>query len=734
MRLAKFLLRCLLRLLYRVEVTGLENLNKASNKTLIISNHTSYLDGVLMYAWFPNTPTFAINTQVAERALFKPFLRFVELFPMDQTNPHSLKSMIRFIAKGNQAVIFPEGRITTTGSLMKIYEGPGMIADKAGAELLAVHIDGAQMSPFSCMQGNGRIIWFPRIRMHIAAPYQMEIASDLRPHERRQAASRQLKDLMMNRAYESHNTDQTLYSALIRASQRYGRKKTLLVDMNYQCLDYKTLILKSQVLSRVIARATEENEHVGILLPNVLAMPVVFFAIHACHRVPALLNFSSGARVIISMLETANVKTVYTARRFIDNAKLQPLIDVLASHCRIIYLEDLISEVTTGDKIAGLVNSLRPNRIARQHKTISAENPAAILFTSGSEGLPKGVVLSHKNILANHAQVNIFINFSYNDTVFNCLPTFHSFGLNAGLLMPIFSGSRVFLYPSPLHYRIIPELIYQSNATILFGTNTFLKGYARFAHDFDFANLRYVVAGAEKLHEDTIELYKDKFGIRILQGYGVTETSPVISVNIPLFHRAKTVGRSLAKMECAIEDIDGIENGGRLLVKGPNVMQGYLLHSNPGAIQFPEHKKGPGWYDTGDIASIDKDGYITILGRAKRFAKIGGEMISLTAVEELAMEIWPNQLHAAVNLADERKGEKIILISNDPSANRKTFQEHVREHQRGELLIPKTVLFTDEFPVLGSGKIDYTQLTELATEADTRGESWLTKLSHLVKN
>ncbi|MCG8324617.1 MAG: AMP-binding protein, partial [Thiotrichales bacterium] len=349
--------------------------------------------------------------------------------------------------------------------------------------------------------------------------------------------------------------------------------------------------------------------------------------------------------------------------------------------------------------------------------------------TSGSEGVPKGVVLTHSNLLSNYAQVRCHIDFRITDIVFSCLPTFHSFGLNAGMLMPLLAGSRIFFYPTPLHYRVIPEMVYELGATIVFGTNTFFKGYARYAHPFDFASVRYVVAGAEKLHRDTLLLWMEDFGIRIYQGYGVTETSPVISVNTLMLHKVGTVGRIMPDMECRIEPVEGIDEGGHLIVRGPNVMSGYLLHDKQGEITFPLTHHGEGWYDTGDIASIDTDGFITIQGRAKRFAKIGGEMISLTAVEEIAMQVWPRCNHAAVNLPDERKGEKIILITDYQEGTRKAFQEFVRSHRHSELAIPRQILFSNEFPVLGTGKIDYATLTEMAQAADISGDSWLRKLT-----
>ena len=730
----KFLLRGLLRLLYRVEVTGLEYYHQAGDRVLIIANHTSLLDGVLLYAWLPETPTFAINTDIAEKKAFKFYLMFVDLFRMDPTNPLSVKSMIKFLKNDRKAVIFPEGRITKTGSLMKIYEGPGLVADKSGATILPIAIDGAQFSPFSYMKGRGRVIWFPRIKLTFLPPEKISVPDNFQGHERRKAVALALQDLMYQLTYSSFKYRTTVFDAILNAADRYGKDLEIIEDINRNSLTYKQLIIRSFILGSAIQRDTTAGEHVGVLMPNVVTTTVLFMATQYLDRVPAMLNFTAGTHAILSACETGQIKTIYTSRQFIENAKLQSLAEDLEQHKKIIYLEDLKDRITLKDKITGLLR----NKYAHFHyrsnvDSLDPDKPAVILFTSGSEGVPKGVVLSHSNLLSNYAQVSCHIDFQPTDIVFSCLPLFHSFGLNAGYLMPLIGGSKVFLYPTPLHYRIIPELVYELGATILFGTNTFFKGYARHAHPYDFYSLRYAVAGAEKLRDDTLQLWMEKFGVRILQGYGVTETSPVISVNTPMQCRIGTTGRLMSGMEYYIKPVKGIEQGGRLVVKGPNVMLGYLLQGQDGKIQPPSTEKGPGWYDTGDIATIDTEGFISILGRAKRFAKIGGEMVSLTAIEEIAMQIWPEFTHAAINLSDEKKGEKIILVSNNKQADRKQYQEYARLNKIGELYIPRKIILTEDFPVLASGKTDYTTLTELANSAEQTGSGWLEKLSRFVK-
>ena len=734
-KLLKFLLRCLLKILYRVEVTGLEHYQEAGDRVLIVANHTSLLDGMLLYAWLPETPTFAINTRVANKKSSQFCLKFVDLFIMDPANPLSVKSMVKFLSQDKKAVIFPEGRVTTTGSLMKIYEGSGLIADKSGAMILPIAIDGAKFTPFSYLEKQECIVWFPRIKLIILPPVTIEIDENIQGHERRKHAATIMQDIMYLLTYSSFNHRTTIFAALLNAAQRYGKNRLVVEDINREPVSYKQLITKSMILGRVIRKNSELHEHIGIMMPNVIGTLVTFLAVQYAARVPAMINFTGGIQAILRSCETGKIKTIYTSRKFIENADLEELATALEEKVCLIYLEDFRDRISVVDKLAGLIRSLYPiAHYRRISKGISPDSPGVILFTSGSEGSPKGVVLSHSNALSNYAQVSCHINFTPQDLIFSCLPLFHTFGLNAGFLMPLFGGSKVFLYPTPLHYRIIPELVYVLEATILFGSNTFFRGYARHAHPYDFHTLRYAVAGAEKLRDETQKTWMEKFGIRIYQGYGVTETSPVISVNTPMENKPGAVGRPVSKMTYYLEPVEGIEEGGRLFVRGPNVMLGYLLPESDGEIQAPESNRGPGWYDTGDIARVDDDGYFYILGRAKRFAKIGGEMVSLTAVEELATQTWPGFNHAAVSLLDDRKGEKIILITDNKDALRKHFQVQIKKDKHGELYLPGKVLLAEELPVLGTGKTDYLTLTQMAQEAEDAGNSWIKKLTTFVKN
>jgi acyl-[acyl-carrier-protein]-phospholipid O-acyltransferase/long-chain-fatty-acid--[acyl-carrier-protein] ligase len=346
---------------------------------------------------------------------------------------------------------------------------------------------------------------------------------------------------------------------------------------------------------------------------------------------------------------------------------------------------------------------------------ILPSDPAAVLFTSGSEGAPKGVVLSHANLLANRRQIAARVDFSPADLALNALPMFHSFGLTGGFLLPLLSGVRVYLYPSPLHYRIVPEIAYATAATILFGTDTFLAGYARRANPYDFYALRYVFAGAERVREETREIWSERFGKRILEGYGLTECSPVIAVNTPMHYRAGTVGRFLPLVEHRLEPVPGLADGGRLMVRGPNVMAGYL---RGGDIEGPPD----GWYDTGDIVAVDADGFVAIVGRVKRFAKLGGEMVSLASAERIAETAVPEIRHAVVALPDPRRGEKLIVVTEAHGFDRALLLEAAHQLGLPEIAVPREVIEIDQMPLLGTGKTDYAAVTRLAEQATAAPE------------
>ncbi len=698
--LFKSLLQGLFKLLYNVEVVGLDNFEKAGKRAVIVGNHVSLLDPPLLAAFLPGRPMFAVNSHVANWVWVRPFLKLVDTFPLDPTNPFSLKELIRKVEGGRQVVIFPEGRLTETGALMKVYDGPGMIADKADAVILPIRLDGVQHTFLARLKGKVPMRRFPKITITILEPRKFKIDEEVKGRARRAAAGRQLYDLMEEMMFVTSNRKQTLYEALLDAHNINGKDAIIAEDIERKSMKFKKLVRGSVVIGRELSAVTEKGENVGLMLPNSIGAITSFFALQAYGRVPAMLNFSAGVKSLLSACETASVKTVLTSKRFVKLSRMEDVIEELEKHTKIIYLEDIIKGIGSFDKAVALLASAA--KIHKKQK-INPEDPALILFTSGSEGMPKGVVLSHNNIMSNIVQLSSRVDFNNQDIVFNCLPMFHSFGLTGGTLLPILSGVKTFLYPSPLHYRIVPELVYSSNATIMFGTDTFLNGYARKANTYDFYRMRYIFAGAEKVKEETRRLYMDRFGVRVLEGYGATETSPALALNSPMHMKDGSVGRLLPGIEYRLEEVAGVDKGGRLFVKGPNVMLGYYRDDNPSVLEPPED----GWYDTGDIVDIDDQGYVVILGRAKRFAKIAGEMVSLTSVEAMVQAIYPEEQHAVVSIPDARKGEQLIFVTTKKNANKKELSAYAAENGITELSVPKTIMETDHIPVLGSGKTDY---------------------------
>ncbi|MEY4240570.1 MAG: hypothetical protein RJA14_266, partial [Pseudomonadota bacterium] len=473
-------------------------------------------------------------------------------------------------------------------------------------------------------------------------------------------------------------------------------------------LTYTGLIRAAFVLGRKIADMTQPGERVGILLPSSSGVVVTYFGLHAHGRVPVMLNFTSGVSNIKAAIKAAGLKKVLSAKRFINQAKLEDLMEELGKVAEIVWLDDVRKTIGLQDKLYGLMAGMMPRKF--RVKT-DPHSTGVILFTSGSFGTPKGVVLSQWNLVANVRQGSQFIELKPEWVMFNPLPTFHCFGLTGGILLPLLNGMKAFQYPSPLHAKQIVELLPEVKASILFATDTFLNQYARVASPDDFDTLEFVVAGAERVRPETHHLFNTRFhGLKLLEGYGATEAAPIVAINHPDRNRPGTVGQMIPGMEWRLDPVEGIAEGGRLFLRGPNVMQGYLSPDDPEVVE----PLAGGWHDTGDIVDIDKDGYVSILGRMKRFAKIGGEMVSLTAVEGLASAVWPEARHAVVSIPDPRKGEKLVLVTDRRDADVGRLAEWARNHGAPELAVPKKIVHVAEVPVLGTGKTDYVRIQKMA--------------------
>lgn len=702
-------LRTIFRVLNKTVVTGMENAITDDRRAVYIANHVSFLDAALLAAFLPGNPTFAVNTFAARWWWMRLVMPFFNCITIDPTNPMATKTLIKLVQSGHKLVIFPEGRLTVTGALMKVYDGPGMIADKADAVIVPIRLDGVQFSPFSRLKGKMPLHWFPDFKMTILPPQRFAVSDGMVGRARRREIGNKLYDVMVNLIFDTAHTDRTLFRALIDSRKSFGSDTVVADDINRSPLTYDRLLVASYVMGHKFAQFTDVKEHVGILLPNSVATLVTFFGLQEGHRVPAMLNFSTGIANMLSAVDAAAINTVITSRMFVEKAKMEETIAAFTQHgMNIVYLEDIKASVTVMDKVRGFFKKMG----SFDETDRSPRDPAVILFTSGSEGVPKGVALSHQNLLSNIYQLAARVDFNSSDIVFNALPLFHSFGLTGGMLLPVLNGIKSFLYPSPLHYKIVPELVYDVNATIMFGTDTFLTGYAKHANPYDLYSIRYIFAGAEKVKDSTRAVYMEKFGKRVLEGYGSTECSPVISTNTAMQYKAGTVGRLLPRIEYRLEVVPGVDRGGRLHVYGPNVMAGYLTKEHPGKVVPPVG----GWYDTGDIVDIDHEGFITILGRAKRFAKIAGEMVSLTAVEAFVSQVWPNEGNACIAVPDDRKGERLVLFTTVflPDDNyRATLVSRATDMNVNMLMVPSEIRVVDAIPLLGTGKTDYNALKNM---------------------
>jgi acyl-[acyl-carrier-protein]-phospholipid O-acyltransferase/long-chain-fatty-acid--[acyl-carrier-protein] ligase len=708
------MLRTLLTALFRVEVTG-DPSSFHNPRTLIVANHESFLDGLLLAVFMPVRAVFVVHTQIASRPVFRFLLRFVPHLAVDSTSPLAIKQIVKLVETGQPVAIFPEGRITKTGSLMKVYDGAAFVAAKTEATIVPVRIDGAARSYFGRLAGVYPRKAFPRVRMSIQPRRHIPMPDLPSAKLRRRRAGELLRAILLDMLVATR-PQRTLFGAFLDAKDTFGSNYKLVEDIRLREESYGSLLKMALGIGRLMSRHTVAREVVGVLTPNAAPTLGLVLGLSASMRVPALLNYTAGPDGLRAACTAANIKTIVASRTFLEKARLTQLVEQLPG-ITVHYLEDAKAQFGLADKLWVLWHLAFPRSAADpQHP----DDPSIVLFTSGSEGKPKGVVHSHNSVLANVAQVRAVADFTPLDKFMMALPLFHSFGLTCGVLLPLVSGCKVFLYPSPLHYRIIPEIVYDRDCTVLFGTSTFLANYGKYAHPYDFGRLRYVVAGAEKLSEDVRKLWIEKFGIRILEGYGVTECAPVVAVNVPMACRIGSVGQFLPGVAYEFEAVPGIDNGGVLHVKGPNVMKGYMLFDKPGVIQPPQ-SRGAGWYATGDIVARDDDGFVHIRGRQKRFAKIAGEMVSLEVVEKIAETAAPGFAHAASTRSDAAKGEALVLFTTAPDLARDRLVAAARTTGSPELAVPRVIRHVEAIPLLGSGKTDYVSLKRMAdlTAADT---------------
>lgn len=691
---------------HRVRVQGLQNIPREFDKLIIVSNHASLLDGILLWTYLDIDLKILVNRGRARELLLRPFMQNRYTVQIDTLNPYSLKGIIEEVNRGTALLIFPEGRITKTGNLMKIYEGAGFVAYKTGASILPVHLENTYNTVFAKKHPGRRL--FAPVTITIGTVRPALDLDRIQPHERKKEAAHVMYGMLCEMFYRAHYRESTLHAEFVRRCGERGRS-ILYKDATGAEVSHRRALMGALILGRRFASRGGRN--IGVLLPNLCATALIIFGLLIHRKVPVMLNYSGGGTSLGHALEIADIRLVISSRAFMERIKMDPAV---FEGRDVVYLEDLRAAIGLRDKLRGFLGAMFPGKLAKVLPGEPSE-PAVVLFTSGSEGIPKGVCLSHENIITNIWQALSRIDIGRADYILNALPVFHSFGLTIGVFLPLFAGCRSFLYISPLHYRIVPEIAYEEGCTVLMGTNIFLNGYSRKAHPYDFYSMRYVFCGAEALSETVFERYARVFGIRVMSGYGATECAPIICMNSAIENKHGTVGKVLPGIEYRVEPVAGIDTKagrvGRLFVKGGNVMMGYLKNEAANRKFLTEDG---GWYDTGDIVDIDESGFVTIIGRLKRFSKISGEMVSLTAIEEALSGVFgPTKEIAVMAVADARKGEKLVLVTNSRDADLKRARDTLREKGLSDLTHPREMIYMKEMPKLGTGKPDYVKLKEM---------------------
>jgi acyl-[acyl-carrier-protein]-phospholipid O-acyltransferase/long-chain-fatty-acid--[acyl-carrier-protein] ligase len=721
----RFTLWMLTHTIYRIRISGRPHIPERG-PALLVANHVSMVDGLLVAACVQRFIRFLVYAPYYNAPFIHALMSRMHAIPVSASSRRAIVDAIAQaraeLAAGHVVCIFAEGAISRTGNMLPFKRGFERIVEGLDVPIVPIYLDRVWGSIFSFK--NGRFIWkWPeRLPYPVTVSFGAPMASSATAIDVRQTITELGTEAIRLRRPASD----LLHLEFVKTARAHWRRLAM-ADSTGASLTYGRTLIAALALGRVLARRTAGEDTVGTMLPASVGGALANLALFLARRTPVNLNFTSGPEAIQGAIDQAAIRTIVTSRRFLAKAELP-------ERPGMIFLEDLRSAVTRGDKVRALVQAaIAPRRLlARTYgRDTTIDSVATIIFSSGSTGVPKGVMLTHANLLANVDSLTQIFPMGPRDCFIGVLPFFHSFGFLGTFWFPLLQGASVAYHPNPMDAKTVGELAETYKATMLISTPTFCSTYVRRCTKAQFAHLRFAIVGAEKLREQVATEFRDKFGVPLLEGYGMTEMAPVVAVNRPdvdepdehqIGTKPGSVGHPIPGVAARVVDREtGADlpagQEGLLLVKGPNLMRGYLH-----APQRTAEVIRDGWYVTGDIAKLDEDGFIYITDRLSRFSKIGGEMVPHVRIEDAINEILGEAVSAVTSVTDEAKGERLVAFYVAPAWTPGALWERLAASDLPRLWIPKrdSLIPIDAIPVLGTGKVDLRRVRDLARELGER--------------